>query len=392
MWEANHYNDYEEEEEAEPVDEDISAQINAEPAVTIALEPLNYTQAELIEALQAMSLTNKAFDNETKPEEQPPLTEIYVTALETHESVEEQVEDQSVAEYYLKNSFFIDNSEQILNQDELHLEQDWQFFLHGCSTALHTDAARTDTSYWQFLKNIKSLKDLEFKDKTSIKLFGYIADANIIALDKKTLYIKTPVLNFLDDIFDWQNQASYLREKFSLKKVDAVITYIDKTDASSIAEFTGAKRYPYRGQKLLFWRRMGAGLTDIVIACFILLIGAIILLIAKPYGLDKAVEDKITNGFSSLFVLYFIGIMPILEIKYQASLGKQIFGLKIVNKYGEKIKWYQSFGRFLLFLLGLSSWPFWVANLILSFRKGIFLHDDWSQSYVVNKVKLDFIN
>ena len=367
-WQANgYYIDYADEQTAsEPED-------NQPPAI---VEPN--------ESVQIVVLNQTPLPNEILPETKPSLAELHLTPPLSQTEAELQLEPPTT-EYYLNQPVAPALIEPTLFNDDLKFDEDWQFFLKGCSTALHTDAARTDLNYWHFLKNIPSLTNLEFKERASLKLFSHIADANLIALEQKTLYIKPPVLNFLNELFDWDSQANYLNQHFSLAKVDAVLTYIDKQLATMDFESGRESVYPQAKQALLFWHRLGAIILDLLIILCIFVAGAMIVLIARSYGVDKALEAEMIGGFTSLLMLYVLALMPILEVIYQASPGKRLLGLKVVNQYGKKMKWYHAFGRHFAFIIALIFRGLWLANIFTVWRHRVFIHDYISRSYVVLK-------
>ena len=329
--------------------------------------------------------------NEIPPETKPILTELHLTPPLLQTAAEWQPEPPTT-EYYLNQPVAPALPEPTLFNDDLKFDEDWQFFLKGCSTALHTEAARNDPRYWNFLNNIPSLTNLEFKEKVSLKLFSHIADANLIALEQKTLYIKPAVLNYLNEVFDWENQASYLTQHFSLTKVDAVLTYIDSQLAAMNLELVQKRIYPQANQELLLWRRLGAFVLDFLAAFTGMVIIIMLLSATKTLGISEVVESELMSWPGKLFVVYVLLVFPLLEAFYQASPGKKLLGLQVVNQYGGKIKWYNAIWRHWIVIMELMFHMLWIANLIMMWRRNLFLHDYFSRSYVVHRQSADFVN
>ncbi|WP_223700927.1 RDD family protein [Sutcliffiella deserti] len=118
-----------------------------------------------------------------------------------------------------------------------------------------------------------------------------------------------------------------------------------------------------------FWMRVLALIIDGVI------IGAISYLLGALSG----VEDYV---FSSILGLLYYIIMPVTNL--QATLGKSVLGLKIIDLEGEKISVGQSIGRY--FSQILSAIILLIGYMMVGWTKRKQgLHDKLASTYVIYK-------
>ncbi|WP_418251433.1 RDD family protein [Granulosicoccus antarcticus] len=95
-------------------------------------------------------------------------------------------------------------------------------------------------------------------------------------------------------------------------------------------------------------------------------------------------QNSISNMTFSFIALYWLVGIPVLEAsKWQASVGKRLFGLIVVNGNNERIGFGRSFGRCYLSYLSLVIIQLSVfANAYAWFRYNALIHDTLSKSYV----------
>jgi uncharacterized RDD family membrane protein YckC len=91
-----------------------------------------------------------------------------------------------------------------------------------------------------------------------------------------------------------------------------------------------------------FWRRLGATFLDVIILSILLTLGtaftALLKLIAPVFVICFLQE------ICSLMLLFLY--YPLLESsKFQGSIGKQILGMKVVDKEGQRIKFWRALVR-----------------------------------------------
>ena len=149
--------------------------------------------------------------------------------------------------------------------------------------------------------------------------------------------------------------------------------------------------YPYAG----FWKRVGASILDsliIGIPMGILLVLIIVGMVssgAVATGQEMSLEMQLKfQGIiwafrlcsCLVFLLYGAGME---SSSYQATFGKKILGIKVVDKNGEQLSFWHAFGR----NIGK-----WVSALTLNIgyfmagatRKKQALHDIMASAYVVD--------
>ncbi|MBR2865272.1 MAG: RDD family protein [Elusimicrobiaceae bacterium] len=148
-----------------------------------------------------------------------------------------------------------------------------------------------------------------------------------------------------------------------------------------------ADTIPYSG----FWRRVVAFVIDSIIASFP------VYLLAFPCFLILAVQttqqgnEEISAVVFSLFSLFF-NFLSLLSFwlyfsflesgKHQATWGKRILGIKVVNEHGEKISFANATGRF--FAKILSYLCLYIGFLFVPFtNRKRALHDMVASTYVV---------
>jgi uncharacterized RDD family membrane protein YckC len=146
-----------------------------------------------------------------------------------------------------------------------------------------------------------------------------------------------------------------------------------------------------------FWRRVSAYLVDIIPIVF--LTGAIFYFC---YGFDDILRSRFTrpndlqarvefihmrNIIRNISLLIWILYCALLEgTAYQATFGKLLVGLKVVDENGNRISWKRSFGRNLFkfinyIALGLGF--IWVA--FTKNKQG--WHDLVAKTYEVKKIE-----
>lgn len=144
---------------------------------------------------------------------------------------------------------------------------------------------------------------------------------------------------------------------------------------------------PYSG----FWRRVVAFIIDSIIAsipvyalavpCFVIL--AVQTTQQGNEEIGAALFSFFSFFFNVLFLLSFWLYFSFLESgKHQATLGKRIVGIKVVNEQGEKISFANATGRF--FAKILSYLCLYIGFLFVPFtNRKRALHDMVASTYVV---------
>ncbi len=151
-----------------------------------------------------------------------------------------------------------------------------------------------------------------------------------------------------------------------------------------------------------FWKRVVAFVIDlrIIISLFSLLIYAVNRLLALPVeyaslletGFPLKITPYIEEHFLEIVILYsflkFIVVFPystLLESsRWQATLGKLLFGIRVTSLSGQRISFLQATGR--LFGKALSGHILLIGYLMAAFtERKQALHDLLAGTIVINK-------
>ncbi|MBP3039679.1 RDD family protein [Bacillaceae bacterium Marseille-Q3522] len=130
-----------------------------------------------------------------------------------------------------------------------------------------------------------------------------------------------------------------------------------------------------------FWIRVAAMLVELFMLVILYLIPSGLLTLTGDPLLNTAVRSVVLMVLSTGYAFYAI-MMP--ASKYQATLGKYIFGLKIVDESGIKLTPQQSAIRY--FSQILSGITLFIGYIMIAFTKEKRgLHDLLAKTYVVKK-------
>jgi hypothetical protein len=259
------------------------------------------------------------------------------------------------------DDYYSESEEETISESQL--EQDWDTLFDRVTVILNTQGNKI--SHWKFIEELPSMQDMNFKNDVSYKLFSMLSETNQISLlQHKALRIKPKVLNYLNSIFAWDTQWQHFQKEFGDKQTDAIIQYLGSE---------------FKPQKSYFWLRVGAFISDMMIS---LTIGTVATLFSLfCFHIELEIGRKISLIFS--FICFFI-VIPIMEATpLQASIGKKVVGLMVINQYGERIAWYQSLFRNWLTIVNIAllQVTLWI-NLFLIYKYNTLLQDSLSRSYV----------
>ncbi|KAF1678705.1 RDD family protein [Bacillus sp. SKDU12] len=146
-----------------------------------------------------------------------------------------------------------------------------------------------------------------------------------------------------------------------------------------------------------FWIRAAAYVIDIfIIVIFGFIMALINTLIVLPL-IDIAGTHMTEAQYE--FSVLVIGTIPVIAIIYlfiilyfsiltsskmQATLGKKLMGIVVVNQYGERISFWHSFGRFFAYIL---SRILFIGFIMAAFPSKLALHDYICGTKVIYKDK-----
>ncbi|MBG9770853.1 RDD family protein [Bacillus vallismortis] len=150
-----------------------------------------------------------------------------------------------------------------------------------------------------------------------------------------------------------------------------------------------------------FWIRAAAAIIDgLILSIFIFIMSLINVLIVMP--LIDAAGTHMTEAQYQFYMLIF-GTIPLFAIillacilyysvltssHMQATLGKKLMGIIVVNQYGERISFWHSFGRFFAYAL---SRILYIGFIMAAFPAKLALHDYICGTKVIyqNKYRID---
>ena len=133
-----------------------------------------------------------------------------------------------------------------------------------------------------------------------------------------------------------------------------------------------------------FWIRLAAYLIDfVVIAIPLVIIESLILVFGK-------FSDTQTESFLSINSYLIPAVWCIYNTcfhssNWQATIGKRVLGLKVVNIYGERISFARALGRH--FALNLSILLLYIGILMIEWTEYMQgLHDLIAKTYVIKSI------
>ena len=277
------------------------------------------------------------------------------------------------------------SEEDLLLLEEIHgqehlLSEDWQKFHHKVSEIVKSNNNCNDLTQWQFLESLSSMNDLEFRKAASDQLFEIVAEVNSVSLDNKHLHIKRPVLNYLNQQFSWDKKWQDYQLVHPRRMLNAVYPYLAESDK------------PIKGinkkRELYYYRRGAAFAIDLSLLFIPILLYALLKGALVAAGFANWVKQLGIEGETIALIwvaAYLLLIIPIQESsKHQATCGKRLLALQVIDKQGDRIGFFQAFWRGLLTVfccIGIKVVVF--INFALSYWRSEILQDTLSRSYVI---------
>lgn len=338
-------------------------------------EPPPFAEAERVESVEMLIQPNPLPEPEPSAQVEVSLPEPPETnAVDTGETVE--ISLAAPAAEVLPEPVESTNTQAELSDADWfpNRDADWEALFEQVNVTFQAKNAGSDVEQWKFIERNPSLLDLEFRAEASDRLFEMVAEANEIALQKKTLFFKPPVLNYFNQVFAWDSKWREYNQMFPASQLDAVLPYLQSQNVNA-----KPKHRPVQPQDLHYYARIFAFLLDA------LLLGMFLFALGKTLEAAGVLKDTfITIMISSSFA-YFLLIIPLLEASpWQASPGKKLLGLRVVNGKGGRLSWYHSLIRGVfasICLLGIKV-TVWI-NFFMARYKNMLLQDWLSRSYVI---------
>ncbi|QLQ30412.1 MAG: RDD family protein [Candidatus Thiothrix singaporensis] len=255
-------------------------------------------------------------------------------------------------------------------------DADWGALFEQVKTTFQAKNAGSDVALWKFIERNPSLLDIEFRAEAGDRLFGMVAEANETALQKKTLFFKPPVLNYFNQVFAWDGKWREYSQMFPASQLDAVLPYLENHRADGKPARTGIQP-----RESHYYSRIAAFFLDFLV--FVAFMSGVESVLA---ALDINMNDDTLSTFRMNSALaYFLLLMPLLEASpWQASIGKKLLRLQVVNGKGGRMSWYHSLLRGFCACLCIVGFKItvWINGFMMSFNN-MLLHDWISRSYVI---------
>lgn len=345
-----------------------------------ALQSSENLTEQIIEPKTALKLTRLAPPTsliETEPTSYPPLVlqaaEQEAVPVTTQANTSELDETPSLILHPLEPPEQQAQRVPAWHQEIAAFEVDWQYFQQQFSINIHNEIARKNPNDWIFIEQLPSFIDLEFRERLSHELFGFISESNLKAGEQKTLFIKPPVLQYLNQLFAWDQQWRYFTAAFGEQQADAILLHLETNPSTQ----TKVRVQP---EDLYYYSRFMAFLIDLALV-FVLV------------DLPSLAFMQFTKDVIRLDQLFFVGLLvwllvyPLVEAsQWQASVGKRLMKLRVVNKQGQTLGLAHAYLRHLVTnacILGFKI-VVWI-NLLLAYKRNMLLQDWLTHSYVVKR-------
>ncbi|PWQ93689.1 RDD family protein [Leucothrix arctica] len=367
--EAQSWEDYYYEEDESEWDSTKSA---SEPAVlsvdnsespndvTLASPSADYVFSEDVKPLEVTVTYSESMDNDS-------VTETIESTLPSVDLIEEPVQQLSKEDLQLLDD---------IREQEDALAESWESFREQVNTLVADHKACNVVANWSFLEEMPAMQDLEFRKNVADSLFEVVSELNEESLKKKSLYIKRPVINHLNNLFKWDKHWQEYEYRYSASLHEAVFPYLEETE----------KVVPgsYISREVHYYRRIAAFAIDVAIFA---VIGFLLFTIGNNLtSTEDGVLWLIGWGF-----IYQLVLTPIQECSHhQATIGKRIMNLQVIDMKGKRLGFFHALGRSFTTIICCSLFKFvlWI-NLILSWWKNELLQDRLSRSYIVLNARKD---
>ena len=274
---------------------------------------------------------------------------------------------------------------------------------------------RDDPKAWQFLFDSPYFLDVEFRRCLSIAVFQSVAKFNLNCWDHDlgSQIIPYAVLTYLDELFDWSASEHAIRGVVEEEACDEIYLALDNCgyagDPMELVRGAQLQRVElrlqaplqhghedmayekYREQMVPNMGRFGAFLIDMLLVGLVTTVLHEWLVSYVGYDYDRG-----KRGMESPLMWLFLALMSfycwLLESSgLQATVGKKVLKLKVINRHDRPMGLSDGFFRTLLFcgclaFFAMDRIGFLVGSAIIYFNIAAapwYLHDKLSKTYVV---------
>lgn len=280
-----------------------------------------------------------------------------VTTLKAPEAINPSESELDEEEQSSKNS----NPEEDTFHDaeyQQKLLKDIDLIRQKVAELVETKKLANNIEQWRFIESVESMVDLDFSSQASDIIFAAISQANVESLRQGDLHIKRPVLRYLNDYFQWEKNWQHYEGSYGSDRSNTIFRFINSN--------------PVKNKKsaLHYFSRIIAFSVDLILPgiCFYV-----------------SINVPVLSFLKFVPMIYFLLAIPILEASsLQASLGKKMFQLKVVDKDGLRLRWYHSFFRSYVSYGCIAALKIviWI-NIFTSYKYNALLQDIISRSHVV---------
>jgi len=270
-------------------------------------------------------------------------------------------------------------------------------FIAKTQSIIQSNQTLNNQDTWQFLLDSPFILEGGFNWQVGLAIFKCIAEHNVHSSKANLDNIQQFELNtliFFDSVFSWHHNQEYLYETFDDELCDTILISIAnyqhtdnpisglkggtvvKKEKFKTKKNTGLPKEYYFGNLLI---RSLALIIDFIVIAF-----PIYLLMSSPLirELFEVTEDATFLAILCAIPLYFLMALFLESSQWQATPGKRLLGLRVMNKNFEKIGFHHNVLRIICFFVTV---PFgkilWIINCFLG---GNLIHDRLSRSFVIN--------
>lgn len=313
----------------------------------------------LVETLQAPDSNSEPADTETTVNQvvhstpvtpdQPPAEPIIET-LQAPQDPDQEAEpgDSDEQEFFQQPGY------------QQNLDKDSELIQNYVKELLASPRRLNKVQEWKYIESVPSMVDLHFSAQASDWIFATVSLANAEKLEKGDLLVRQPVLRYLNDFFQWESHWQRFENTYGDERSDAVFKY------------TTANNKTTSNMQLHYFGRIMAFGVDMIIGGMCYYIAATL---------------PVLSFMTIVALLYFLIVIPVMEASpLQASVGKKMFQLVVVDRSGLRLRWYHSFIRSYITYACLAGFKLvvWI-NMYTGYKYQKLLQDLMSRSDVVER-------
>ena len=250
---------------------------------------------------------------------------------------------------------------------------------------------------WKFVLESEYILDQNFFDDLGLAVLRRIASYynKEEFREQGDFGINEDVLHHLNSIFRWDNYeydySFYLQNQFGIQQFDTLKGFEDKiinpkTDITG--DLRGAKSikkvFKYSSTPFKYYYYGGNGKRFMAMTIDMLLALSIASLVYLASEIVIGHKLTFARNFNSyiVFTIYLIGSWLFESSSHQATPGKKLLGLRVVNSNQIKLGYLHGLLRVGIF--AVTSIGFYITAIINARSDGKYIHDRFSRSYVMD--------